>query len=141
MFCECVQASIWNPEKFLEAESGVYYMWAHQQKVWYVGKANISGGEAGMVRRFKEHMILSFKNTESTGFEKRYLTWRGVPKHTMCFIPIVWGSEGEILDYERHLINTLQAPMQDRVKPGAFRVARKRDWKRFRTKPTLEHEI
>ena len=31
--CECVQASIWNPETFLEMKSGVYCMWAHQQRV------------------------------------------------------------------------------------------------------------
>ncbi len=35
MFCECVQACIWNPENFLEMKSGVYYMWAHQQHVKY----------------------------------------------------------------------------------------------------------
>ncbi len=61
--------------------------------------------------------------------------------NTMCFVPFAWGTELEIFEYERHLINALQAPMQDRVKKGSYRVARPRLWPRFRSKPSLSKEL
>ena len=61
--------------------------------------------------------------------------------NTMCFVPFAWGTELEIFDYERHLINALQAPMQDRVKKGSYRVARPRLWPRFRSKPNIGKEL
>ncbi len=64
-----------------------------------------------------------------------------MPKYTMCFVPFAWGSSSEVLDYERHVINCFQAPMQDRVKHGSFRVARNRAWKRFRQKLSIDDEL
>ncbi len=61
--------------------------------------------------------------------------------NTMCFVPIAWGTELETFEYERHLINALQAPMQDRVKKGSYRVARPRVWPRFRKKPSIDKEL
>ena len=61
--------------------------------------------------------------------------------NTMCFVPFAWGTELEIFEYERHLINALQAPMQDRVKKGSYRVARPRLWPRFRSKPSIGKEL
>ncbi len=61
--------------------------------------------------------------------------------NTMCFVPFAWGTELEIFEYERHLINALQAPMQDRVKKGSYRVARPRLWPRFRKKPDINKEL
>ena len=61
--------------------------------------------------------------------------------NTMCFVPFAWGTELEIFEYERHLINVLQAPMQDRVKKGSYRVARPRLWPRFRNKPNISKEL
>ncbi len=143
VYCECVYASFWNTQGFEKVEAGNYYMWAHQQKVWYIGKADLNSAteSVGIMRRFREHMILSFKPGENQGLEKRYMNWRGAQQHSMCFVPFTWAKEFEVLDYERHLINTLQAPMQDRVKQGSFRVARFRNWKRFRNKPSIEHEL
>ncbi len=89
--------------------------------------------------RFMEHIINSFKPKEHARNERRYLQWRGMPWGNMHFVPLAWGKEDQILGYERHLINALQAPIQDRAKFTTFHVSKFRPWKRFRVKPTIEN--
>lgn len=142
VFCEHIYASIWTPIKIGKtAEACTYYMWAHQQKVWYIGKANTLRIDGSCVSRFKEHCLSTYKPHESSGKEKRYLTWKCAPRSSICFIPFAWGKENQIYDYERHIINSAQAPMQDRIKYGSFQVTKHRDFKRFRIKPSVEKEL
>lgn len=142
VFIRCLYASMFCPDKLPKhVKAGVYYMWAHQQKVWYIGKANTTRDEYGMSSRFKEHMLATFRPPVYGGTEKRYQSWRCCSQHSMCFIPFAWGKENQILDYERFVINHLQAPMQDRAKPGSFHANRFRPWKRFRTNKSHDDEI
>ena len=57
------------------------------------------------------------------------------------YVPCVWGHEGFILQYERHVINSLDAPIQDRQRACSFRQRRPRDFPRFRNKPPIAQEI
>ena len=141
-FCAYLFNTFWHPERFpKKIESGCYFMWAQQHKGWYIGKADIERTKGGMQSRFKEHMLSTYKPDELNGRERRYTSWRNMNKEHMCFVPFVWGKEQSILLYERQVINTLQAPMQDRTKGGSYHVSKFRLWKRLRQKPSIDKEI
>ena len=57
------------------------------------------------------------------------------------FIPFTFDSELNVLEYERFMINHLQAPMQDRVHQGGYKPHRFRLWKRSREKPSVDKEV
>ena len=59
VLCECVQASIWSPEKFLEAKSGVYFMWAHQQRILEESVRIIWLNDVGVKKEEEGHNMLS----------------------------------------------------------------------------------
>ncbi len=142
VFVQVVFSTFWAPQNFsAKIQAVTYYMWAMQQKAWYVGKAELIRESGDPSSRFREHMLNTFKPHETCGREKRYQTWKGAPMHTLCFIPFAWGYEEEILMYERHITNSLQAPMQDRVKYGSYVVSKFRPWKRFRKTPTIAKEL
>ena len=147
-FCKHVFNSVWRSEHMSTKHSStvqscVYLVWSHEQMVFYIGKANLDRehGLPGIVARFKEHMLATFKSTESAKPAKRYQVWKNAKHASMLCTPVVWGQEKQILAYERHLIHALNISIQDRVQPVAFQPHKYRPYPRFRTRWSIEQEL
>ena len=121
-----------------------YFVWASQQKVFYVGKANVrrqTSDHMGVVARFKEHVHATFKAEQVALTVKRYRVWKNARPEELFMVVSAWHDEKNILAYERFLIHHLQAPIQDRVRAASFKPCRERPWPRLRSSPTDKHEI
>jgi hypothetical protein len=81
-----------------------YMMWSQHQHVFYVGKASVARkhGNSGIVARFKEHIMNTYKPIEAMRVVKRYRCWKNSLCHNMSCVPFAWAKENVILRYERH---------------------------------------
>ena len=123
--------------------SAQYFVWASQQKVFYIGKANVRRNTAdhlGVVARFKEHVLATFKNENLAHVAKRYRAWRNARPEELFMVVAAWHEEGNILSYEKFLIHHMQASIQDRVRSSSFKPHRFRPWPRFRSMTNLKQE-
>ena len=139
-----IMLSTWEPMLMgYDNKNATYLMFAQQQKAFYVGRTSLDrkAKVPGVVARYREHAIATFRPTDYDHRALRYRIWRNAARHHLYFVPFAWGNKSDIGRYEYHLINFLQAPMQRRTKPSSFREHRFRDHRRFRNKWTLENEL
>ena len=128
----------------LSEKSAQYFVWARQQKMFYIGKANVqrkTADKLGVVARFREHVLSSFCPHEAFFLARRYRVWRNARPEEFFMVVSCWSDEKTVLSYERFLINHLQAPMQDGLKPQSFKQKKSRPWPRLRHLPSMEHEL
>ena len=144
LFVHTLFTSVWQcrtlPSKL---NACVYMMWGQPQRAFYIGKTNAERqyGQSGVVCRYREHMVNTYRPVDCSRPPKRYQTWKCNMMHHMQFAHCFWAREGRVLRYERQIIHALQAPIQDREKVDAFHPYRARPWPRQRNKWSVEHEI
>jgi hypothetical protein len=138
--------SVWHPDK-VPQQALLYFMFASQQKEWYVGKCNITrqttkqDKSSGEVARYREHIQNTWKANNVYGHETRYRKWRQAMPWEIHRVPAVWHTEKNICVYERHVINAFQAPIQNRVVHGSMKPAKARAWPKHRTKLNIQQEL
>ena len=144
-----VLKSVYCPSS-IKRQAACYFAWCQHQDCWYVGKANLLRSNKsnnnmcdnpGAVGRYQDHVICTRAKGGQLRTETRYKRWKNAYPFEFCFVLFCWGSEQEVLSYEKLVINRNQAPIQNRVSKCSFRPKRERPHRRFREAITIENEI